>query len=405
MPFLHMSNKNYQQVWSRVVLMIVIAVHAASVTACRPASERDAVSSGQNRRMQPQAGSPAYAKRFSIVDKKGYRTLLVMSGQGSSLDTLRYLLLPHGSPIPSGFNGYSVIRTPVRRAAVFSTTQIGFIDLLGESDRIVGISRSEFVNTPSLRRRIADGSIAEIGMPFSPDLETILALDPGVVFAPALPPSRKSGYQTLEHSSIPVLVIAEWQEETPLGRAEWLKLFGVLFGREELAHRRFAEIEASYRSIREMTGGIRNRPVVLCGLPVKDSWFVPAGESYVAALLSDAGASYPWAGEPGSGSVELDIEAVYPLALQADYWLNPGIVKSLEELIAIDARFADLGPVKNGRVYNNNRQLNEYGGNAYWEYGVVRPDAILRDLVMILHPGLLRANGLEESFTFYREVK
>lgn len=390
----------------RLFLPVVMAVHAAALSACNPAPEKHGGSVSESGVVANVHDRLSYAERFRISRQKGFSTLLVMPGQGTRTDTLRYLLLPEGKPLPSGYAGYAVIRTPVKRVAVFSTTQIGFIDLLGESERIIGVSRGEFVNTPSVKRRIADGSITEIGMPFSPDLETILALDPGIVLAPALPPSRKAGYQTLEQSAIPVLVVAEWLEASPLGRAEWVKLFGALFGKEDVALQRFAEIERAYRKIASLTGKVQSRPTVLSGLPVKDTWFVPAGGSYVAAMLRDAGASYPWSGVQGTGSVELDIEAVWPVALEADYWLNPGTVKSLEELYALDTRFRDLPPAKNGKVYNHNRLVNTAGGNAYWEYGVVRPDLILSDLVMIFHPGLLRSNGIKEkSFMFYTEVK
>lgn len=390
----------------RMLLLSAVLCHAALLSGCGGVSGEKTDAGDRSSVTVPTGEMTVYAQRFRLCHRGEYSTLEVIPGQSSLSDTLRYLLLPSGKAVPSGFGGYSVIRTPVTRIALFSTTAIGFIDQLDEIGGVVGLSRPEFVNNPLLKQRIKEGKVTEIGMPFSPDLESIVALQPELVLAPALPPSRKAGYQTLEQSGIPVLVVAEWLESTPLGRAEWVKLFGALFGKGELARQRFAETEAAYLRISSISAKASERPRVLTGLPYKDSWFVPAGGSYVAALLHDAGADYPWRTLKGAGSAQLDIEAVYPVALEAEFWLNPGSVSSRAELLALDARFRDVRAVKEGRVYNNDRQINAAGGNAYWEIGVVRPDLILKDLVMLLHPGLLRANGLQEgAFTFYREVK
>jgi iron complex transport system substrate-binding protein len=356
----------------------------------------------------PHAGSGfiRYAKGFSLQHHAGFITLHIDPAPDGRKDTLRYILLPSGASVPKGFHGYVPVRTPVKRIAVFSTTHIGFIDMLGRSDGIIGVSRPEFVNTPAVRSRIRSGAIKAIGMPFSPDVEVLLNLDPDLVIAPALPAARKTDYQALVQAGIPVLVVAEWLEPSPLGRAEWIRLFGALFGREDAAREKFDAIERSYRKLAALTENVRERPAVLTGLPVKDTWFVPAGGSYVAALLHDAGAAYPWSDRPGTGSISLDIEAVYPVALEAPYWLNPGAVESMDELLAMDSRFQDMLSVKTGRVYNNNRWINAAGGNAYWEYGVLRPDLILRDLISILHPGLLpKKGGKPDSLTFYREIR
>lgn len=383
-----------------------ILLQAASLTGCGTPSEGKKHSTSVAFAPDSLKGSIGYARRFRLFRRGEVTVVEIMSGQEAYPDTLRYLLLPEGKPQPSGFAGYMVIHTPVRRIAVFSTTHAGFLDLLDQTGRIAGVSRSELVNTPSLRQRIAEGKVTEIGMPFSPDQEALLALDPDLVCAPALPSTRKAGYQALVQMNVPVLVVAEWLESSPLGRAEWIKLFGALVGKEELAREQFAAIESSYLKIAALSRNLSNRPTVLTGLPVKDSWYVPAGGSYVAAMLRDAGALYQWRDLPGTGSVPLTIEAVWPVALEADYWLNTGTVSTLDELVAVDSRFGQMRSVKERRVWNNNRQLNAAGGNAYWERGVVRPDLVLKDLVMIFHPGLLRAHGISEGeLTFYREVK
>ncbi|WP_237073429.1 ABC transporter substrate-binding protein [Prosthecochloris sp. GSB1] len=347
----------------------------------------------------------SYAKGFMIREHSGVRTIKVRAGLQGRQDTLRYLLLPRGAAEPEGFDGYMVIRTPVRSVAVFSTTHIGYIDLLGCSDRIAGVARPEIVNTRSVRRKIEAGLICEIGMPFSPNLEVILDLDPDLVIATVLPPSRKAEYNALVDAGIPVLVVSEWLESSPIGRAEWLKMYGAFLGKNDEALEKFRGIERSYLDLAALTDNVSSRPSVITGLPFKDAWFVPGGDSYVARLLRDAGAEYHWSDQAKTGSMKMDIESVYPVALQAEIWLSPGTVLTRDELLAKDERFSDFPSVRAGRVYNNNRQINPAGGNAYWEHGVVQPDRILKDLIMILHPDIAIREGFgSDSLTFFRRI-
>lgn len=347
----------------------------------------------------------SYAKGFTLHDHGGFKTLIVTVDLEGRKDTFHYLLLPKKAPVPEGFDDHLTIRTPVERIALFSTTHIGYIDLLGCSDRIIGVARPEYVNTASLLERIRKGDISEIGMPFSPNAEVILELNPEVIVATAFPPSRKTDHQAIVKSGIPVVVVAEWLEQSPLGRAEWIKLYAALFDREELAKEKFSGIKQSYDALAALTDTVTHHPSIIPGMPFKDSWFVPGGKSYVATLLKDAGAHYHWNDRAKTGSIKMDMEAVYPVALEAEFWLNPGTVLSLDELLARDARFKDFLSVKTGKVYNNNKQLNPAGGNAYWEQGVVQPDRILEDLIRILHPGILRGGALEDSLMFYRHVR
>ena len=380
------------------------------VVGCGGEPEREGVNA-ESRSKERSAGDfsevkLSYAKGFSLHNHDGFKTLSVSVDLDGRSETFSYLLLPEKAPAPRGFDDHLMIRTPVERIALFSTTHIGYIDLLECSEKIIAVARPEYVNTTSLQQRIKNGDISEIGMPFSPNVEVILELDPDVIVATALPASRKTDYKALVSAGIPVVVVAEWLEQSPLGRAEWMKLYGALLGRESLAREKFAAIERSYTALASTTDTITRRPSVVPGMPFKDAWFVPGGKSYVAQLLRDAGAEYYWSGTEKAGSIKMDIEAVYPVALEAEFWLNPGTVLSLEELLAKDSRFRDFSSVKSGKIYNNNKQLNPAGGNAYWELGVVQPDRILEDLIRILHPDMFSDEAREdEILTFYRHIR
>ncbi|ACF14685.1 iron(III) ABC transporter, periplasmic iron-binding protein [Chloroherpeton thalassium ATCC 35110] len=347
-----------------------------------------------------------YAKGFDIHYENGVKLIRIFKGFQDKADTLRYVLAPKNFTVPEQYRSWTVVRTPIERAAIFTTTHAGFFSLLGAEENIVGMATPEFINSPKIKSRIDAGEISEIGDAFSPNLEVMLACQLDVVLVTVLPTTKFSQYQTLIESGSPVVVIGEWLENSPLGRAEWMKLLAALLDKESLANEEFAQIESAYQSFAKLTDSVSVRPSVLTGLAYKDSWFVPAGESYGACLLKDAGASYHWSSKKGTGSLNLDFEAVYPVALAADFWINPGTLTSMKELFAKDSRFKDFSSVRSGRVFNNNKQLNANGGNAYWEYGIVKPHLVLGDLISIFHPELKEQlpSDVQET-TFYQQVK
>ena len=136
-------------------------------------------------------------------------------------------------------------------------------------------------------------------------------------------------------------------------------------------------------------------------MPIKGTWYVPEGNSYLTHFLQDAGATSKWADIKGIGSLPLSFEVVAPEALKADFWLNIGYVDSRQEVEGKDNRFADFKPFKNGNLYNHNKKTNDVGANDYWESGAVNPQLVLSDLIKILHPELLPGHQL----LYYKQLK
>ena len=142
---------------------------------------------------------------------------------------------------------------------------------------------------------------------------------------------------------------------------------------------------------------------MITGMNSRDAWFVPNGNSYVCRFLKDAGASYYWEKTKATGSLPLNFETVYPVALDADFWLNVSIsnVKSRQELQAKDSRYADFKAFKTGKVYGYHLRANDQGANDYWESGAVNPQDVLADLIKILHPELLP----DHELIYYKQLK
>jgi iron complex transport system substrate-binding protein len=194
----------------------------------------------------------------------------------------------------------------------------------------------------------------------------------------------------LREKDFKVAINSEYMETTPLGRTEWIKFIAAFFDKEDEAERLFADTAIRYANLTAMTRDVAQKPKVFCGSNYRGTWHMPGGNSYVARFLRDAGAAYLWEEDRGTGSTPLNIEAVLSRARHADYWLNPGVHRSREEIAAEDERYSVFPAFRAGRVYSDNAKMDAAGGNDIWETGVAYPDIVLADLISIFHPEILQ---------------
>lgn len=221
------------------------------------------------------------------------------------------------------------------------------------------------------------------------DFERLYALQPDLVIVYGTGIAEYDNHPKLIEAGFRTVVFSNHMESTPLGRAEWIKFIAAFFDKEAEAERIFDEIVDAYAAQAGMARAQRERPSVFSGLFYRSSWYIAGGNSYMAAFIADAGGEYVWRDDRTAGSIPLDMEIVVNRAREADYWLDPGIPRSLEELSATDERFRVLKSFRNGNVYSNDAKTNEGGGNDFWETGVARPDLVLADLINIFHPELM----------------
>ena len=284
---------------------------------------------------------------------------------------------------PTNFNAISI---PVHRIICLSTSHIGFVAALNQQQAIVGVSGSQFINDSHICELIKERKIADVGYEQSLNYELILSLKPDVIIAYGVE-SRNIGYITkLEELGLPVIFVAEYLEETPLAKAEWLKFFGIIFNLEEKSDSIFSVINSEYNSIRQSAWQFPEKPTVFAGLPWKDSWYIAGGMSNLACLIKDAGASYVWNNDTSKESFPLNLEMVFNKAGNADFWINSGSANSLKEISSTDSRLTLFKAFQFKKIYNNNSKCNLSGGNDYWESGIVNPQIILKDIVKIFHP-------------------
>jgi iron complex transport system substrate-binding protein len=309
--------------------------------------------------------------------------------QGAHKD-FTYRLMPRDRPAGGAPGGDTQgVAVPLRRAVTLTTTDLPHLEALGALDAVVGLGPARYVCSPAVRARLADGRIREVGDDMHLDLEALVALHPDLLFTYVVGGSSDGGLAKLAEARLPAAVDGSYMEETPLGRAEWIKFTAAFFGKEAAADSIFAEVDSAYRALAALGARAARKPVVVAGAPFGGSWWVPGGRSYMARLLADAGAAYPWAGDSTRGSLNLDLEAVLAKAGGAEVWIGGSEWKDLSDAKAQDPRYALFRAFREGNVWNNDRIRCAEGGRDFYETGASRPDRVLADLFAILHPELL----------------
>lgn len=306
-----------------------------------------------------------------------------------------YILVQRGEEVPSGYSDVQVFTIPVDRVVTLSTTQLPMIISLNESASVKGHEGLKWAHGDEIKELADAGEIIEVGQ----DLELMVTLEPDVIFCDANDNSISEKYKYIEVGLNPVIE-AEWMEEDPLGRAEWIKYYALFYNKEKTANEVYEQIQNNYTTIRKKAADVAYRPTVLNGITWHGSWCADGGGSYMAQLFRDAGGDYIWNDTPDRDNLWFDFEYVYDQGHDAEFWIDTGTAESSEELLAMDPRYEKFKAFRTGRVYGHNARVNEFGGNDFWQSGLVRPDIVLADLVKILHPELLP----DHELYYYQQI-
>lgn len=344
----------------------------------------------------------SYAKRLKIEYFDGYSQVTVLNPWQGARDVVQeWYLFRSGKKVPSFIDTLKVIRVPLKKVVCMSTTHLAMISSLGEGESVVGFSGTRFIYNNSLVQGVRSGKIREVGYEDNLNKELIVKLNPDLIIVYGIG-SESAGYLgKLKEMGIRVLYNADYLEEDPLGKAEWIRFMGALFCKEEMADSIFERTETEYNKLKSyISANTSERPKVLLGLPFRDTWYISPGNSYISTLVADAGGDYLWKDTESSVSMPLGLENVYIKAITADYWLNTGTAGTLSDIATIDERLIQLRCFKTGNVFNNNKRVGSEGGNDYWEGGSLNPNLILRDIAAILHPDLFEGH----EFMYYRRL-
>ena len=318
--------------------------------------------------------------------------------QGATNVEQNLLLLRGEETAPRGFEG-QIVHAPVQRVVCMSSTHIAMFDAIGEADRIVGVSGLDYVSSPTINQRRAEGKVKEIGFDTNIDFELIASLHPDLMLLFGITGENSVVTGKLRELGIPYIYIGDYVEESPLGKAEWMVLIAELCDKRAEGIEIFRGIADRYNRLKEEIAQepTAKRPKVMLNTPYRDTWFMPSSKSYMIRLVEDAGGAYVYRNDENY-SVSIDLEEAYVLAHAADVWINTGMYNTMDELKTQNPKFAEVPSVKNLRVWNSNRRQTPMGGSDFWESGVVRPDLVLRDLRAIF-----TQNG--DSTTYYQPLR
>lgn len=341
---------------------------------------------------------PEYAKGFKISGTEHIQSTLIEifnPWQGAQDVAMTYFISRDNEQAPDGFTG-QVIKAGAKRIVCMSSSYIAMLDVIGEVDRVAGVSGIQYISNPYILAH--KNTIPDMGAEMN--YERLVALKPDVVLLYGIGDAQTGITEKLKELSIPYLYMGEYVEESPLGKAEWMVVLSEITDCREKGISIFQEIPKRYHALKALADTISHRPTVMFNTPWNDSWVMPSTKSYMSQLVTDAGADYIYKDNDTNSSVTIGLETAYALIQKADYWINVGSVATLAELKAVNPKFADAKAVQQSTVYNNNQRMTPAGGNDFWESSVVRPDIVLRDLIQIFHPELL-----SDSLYYYQHLE
>ena len=358
--------------------LLILLGFAFWMVACTPSgkqtSSKEALSSD----------SIQYAQGFTVQRFDTYIMVEVRDPWDSTRLLQRYLLVDRTKSVPGGLPKGTIVKVPVKDIVIYTSVHAAIIDQLHETDKVIGVCEPRYMDTPAIQEGIQAGRIADLGEATSPNIEKMIEIGAELVIAS---PFQNSSYGPVEKIGIPIIEGADYMEAFPLGRTEWIRFYGLLFGKEEMADSIFKETEQAYLSLKDLTANIDNRPTVLSEKKFGSSWYVPSGDSYMAHLIEDAGADYMFKDLPGAGSTPLAFETVFDKAIHADIWLvkyNQSSEMTYNDLRSEYTPYENFDAFKKKRIYTCNT-----GAVPYYEEFPIHPEYLLKDLIWIFHPELV----------------
>lgn len=331
-----------------------------------------------------------YAKHFSLQKREHYVILKILQPDTGKDEAVYALVKPEEKKfVPKGMK---VLEIPVRNMTVLSSTHIGMLDAIQQLSCIKGCCSADFIANKTVLGNIRSGKIMDFNDEASVSPEALLKSRSSLVmysgFGKAFPQQDK-----LEKLGILAMANYDWREEHPLGKAEWIRLFGYLTDHVDKADAYFAKVEKEYNALRKQLKKSRIKQKVLVGSLIGDVWYAPAGSSYMGHILADAGADYVYASSKGTGSYERTFESVFKDQQDVSIWINAGAL-SLNDLKRQQPKYALFTSYKHGKVY-----CYTHNSNFFWEMSAVNPQWLLRDFAMIC--------GTEKgkSLHFYQQLK
>lgn len=368
-------------------LFIPVCMMVLLLSACGSGSKTSAVSCDGDTLLL------RHASNLSIVQSDAYTVASLRNPWDTTQILHTYVLVDREQPLPQNLPEGTLVRTPLQKAVVYSSVHCSLLQQFGALSQIGGICDLQYIKLPAIEEGCRNSRIADLGNGMNPNIEALMDLRPDAILLS--PFENSGGYGRIEKLQIPLIECADYMETSPLGRAEWMRFYGLLFGRETAADSLFASVEKHYLELKALAASIPDdeKPRLLSELKNGSTWYVPGGKSTSGRLYSDAGARYVFADKPQSGSIPLSFETVFDYGQQADLWLikyNQTTDKTYHELQQDYAPYAGFRAFRERRIYGCNT-----GKIPFYEESPFHPDWLLQDLIKICHPQLLPSHTLK----------
>ena len=331
-----------------------------------------------------------YAKRLSMHDFTDYTKVEVQNPWDTTRVLQTYLLVDRNKPLPNDLPKGVVVKVPLKKSVIYSAVHCSLVDELGAFNSIAGVCELKYMNLLKVHDAAKKGTIIDLGDGLAPDIERMIDLMPDALLLS--PFENSGGHGRVEQLGVPIIECADYMETTPLGRAEWMRFYGRLFGVAEKADSLFAQVEKKYKELAQIAQKATDRPTVISELKTGSAWYVPGGNSWISFFYRDAGADYLFKDDRHSGSVPLSFETVFDRGQKADFWLikyNQTIDKTYRALEKEYAPYAGFNAFQKKKIYGCNTNYI-----AYYEEIPYHPDLFLKDLIKIFHPTLLPEHSL-----------
>lgn len=325
-----------------------------------------------------------YSSNLSLIDYEDCIVAQLRNPWDTAKILHTYVLVDKNQPLPQELPQGTLVRTPLSKAVIYSSVHCSLLKDFGALNSIGGVCDLKYIKLPEIEEGCRNGTIADVGDGMNPNIEKIIDLHPDAILLS--PFENSGGYGRVEKLNVPIIECADYMETSSLGRAEWMRFYGLLFGKKTEADAMFAAVERNYKDLQELVKPISFAPSVMCDLKTSSTWYTPGGNSTIAKLYSDAGTNYIFREDTHSGSLPYPFEVIFEKGQQTDFWLiryNQPVDKTYGELEKEFAPYAGFRAFKERNIYgcNTNRV-------PFYEETPFHPDWLLKDLIKIFHPSL-----------------
>jgi len=318
-----------------------------------------------------------YASLLSIIKHEHYIEVRLINPDNNSVHK-KYGLSSNLSHIPKN-KGLIAIKTPISSIITLAGTDIGMLAKLNCSSKIKGIANLDYVYNQTVKKNAQKGLVSAFSDINQLNPEKVLPISNIITYSGFGTPIAQE--EKLNKLGIHCIPVYDWRENHPLGKAEWIKLYGLLFNKEKEASAYFSKIEKAYIKLKKQAADISPSHTVLSGSMIGDSWFMPAAQSFNANLIADAKGDFVGKTKKGSGSSAFSLEEVFSKFKKATIWINP-MFDSKTSLLLANQKYQYFDAFKRNEVYCYSHNMNYF-----WENSAIEPQKVLSDLIQIFNKG------------------